>query len=150
MEESAELYWQRFETETGEKVIAKTMGQCFTSAKDRGDWGLAILTEKHFFFRKIAGQNWLSGLFKASSTGKEPERIEDMVFALSEISGIGEPRRSLFDRIFGTPFSVFTIKRFSEPEGEPLRFSVDPKGGFLQALQDSLRSDAFPPDGSKA
>ncbi len=135
MEESVEVFWANFEKETGEKVLDRTMAQRFSSPKDRGDWGLLVLSPTGLRFRPTPGQNWFSSLFKASSAPVPARADEDIFISYASMLSLRNPPRKFLDFLFGTPFLAFDI-RFSSPQGEEqLRFAVDPKSDFLVSLK---------------
>jgi len=135
MEESVEIFWANFEKETGEKVLARTMAQRFSSPKDRGDWGLLVLSPTGLRFRPTPGQNWFSSLFKASSAPVSLRANEDIFIPYGTMVSMQTPGRKFLDFLFGTPFLAFEI-RFGSSEGEQqLRFAVDPKSDFLVSLK---------------
>ncbi|MDX9826386.1 MAG: hypothetical protein RBT73_01450 [Spirochaetia bacterium] len=135
MEESVELFWANFEKETGEKVLSRTMAQRYSSPKDRGDWGLLVLSPTGLRFRPTPGQNWFSSLFKASSAPAPSQTNEDIFIPYATMLNLESPQRRFMDFLFGTPFLAFDL-RFSSPGGEKqLRFAVDPKSDFLDKLK---------------
>lgn len=135
MDMSVEEFWQNYEREIGEKIISRTMAQCFVSAKDRGDWGLLVLSTSALRFRKTPGDNWFSSLFKASSTKIQDTKVEDNTIPLSAIKEITDPPKKLLDMLFGSPFKQVTV-RFSElGEEKTLRFALDPKSDLLVQLK---------------
>lgn len=140
MDVSVEEFWRNYEREIGEKVIARTMAQCFASAKDRGDWGLLVLSESALRFRKTPGENWFSSLFRASAPRLEDTKVENTNIPFASITSITDPPKKLLDVLFGSPFSQFIV-HFSDLGGEKaLRFAVDPKCDLLARLKDSIRS----------
>ncbi len=135
MEESVEVFWANFEKETGEKVLARTMAQRFSSPKDRGDWGLLVLSPTGLRFRPTPGQNWFSSLFKASSAPVPSAANEDVFITYSSMLSLQSPGRKFLDFLFGTPFLAFNIQ-YKNPAGEGhVRFAVDPKSDFLDTLK---------------
>ncbi len=135
MEESVEVFWATFEKETGEKVLARTMAQRFSSPKDRGDWGLLVISPTGLRFRPTPGQNWFASLLKASSAPVPAQANEDIFIPYTTIISLQNPGRRFFDFLFGTPFLAFDI-RYNSPKGEEqIRFAVDPKSDFLTALK---------------
>lgn len=143
-EESARQYWERFEREAGERVLARTMGQLFSRPGDKsekGDWGLAILTGTRFFFRKMRGENWLLAMFRAPSASRAAETIEDVIIPLARIASVESPKPSLMDRIFGSPQrSVILTERplDGSAEGPVRRFTIDARSGFYEALRGAI------------
>jgi hypothetical protein len=138
MEKSAEAFWAAFETETGEKVLSKTMGQIFDSPSDRGDWGLLVLSPSSFRFRKTPGQNWFASLFKASSPPPPQTAADDLVIPLTSIKNLKLPPKKLLDMLFGSPFVIFTLEHETFSGAVKTRFGVDPKSEFFISLKKSL------------
>lgn len=139
MEESVEVFWANFEKETGEKVLARTMAQRFSSPKDRGDWGLLVLSPTGLRFRPTPGQNWFSSLFKASSAQVPSQANEDIFIPYVNIVGLQNPGRKFLDFLFGTPFLAFDIRFTSLTGEEQVRFAVDPKSDFLDSLKTMMK-----------
>lgn len=138
MDLSVEEFWQNYEKEIGEKVLSRTMAQCYLSAKDRGDWGLLILSATALRFRKTPGENWFSSLFRAGSAKLDESKFEDSTIPFSSILEVSDPPKKLLDMLFGSPFRQFVV-RFMEGEKELLiRFAVDPKCDLLARLKESV------------
>lgn len=140
MDVSVEEFWRNYEREIGEKVLSRTMAQRFASAKDRGDWGLLVLSASALRFRKTPSDNWFSSLFRSSSAKVPESQIEDSAIPFSSILEVSNPPKKLLDILFGSPFSQFTL-RFSEGGKETsLRFAVDPKSDLVGRLKECLIS----------
>ncbi len=139
MDASVEEFWQNYEREIGEKVLSRTMAQCFVSAKDRGDWGLLVLSASALRFRKTPGENWFSSLFRATPSKLDDTKVENTTIPFTSIASIANPPKKLLDILFGSPFSQFIVN-FSDVSGEKsLRFAVDPKCDLLIKLKDCVR-----------
>jgi hypothetical protein len=138
MEPSVEAFWNEFERETGEKVLAKTMCQCFSSPKDRGDWGLLVLSPSSIRFRRTAGENWFSSIFKASSS-EAPKKIEeDLRISLDAIQEVSRPEKKVLDFLFGSPFLSISIRYGPSDNPMHIRFAVDPKSDILRLLEEKV------------
>jgi hypothetical protein len=135
MDENVEAFWAKFEKETGEKVLARTMGQYFATPKDRGDWGLLVLSPTGIRFRKTPGENWFASLFKASSPSVTVGSEEDIFIPYASIAKISNPPRKFLDFLFGTPFLAIIISFAKNGEDQEARFAVDPKGDFYAKLE---------------
>ena len=140
MADEAAEFWSAFEKETGEKVLARSMGEWFKGGgADRGLWGLLILTDKSFRFKYMPSENWILSLFKRASKSKSSDKQLDIVVARSDIASIVAPRRDFFAKLFGPAFPRFsvTVRSPARPEGgeETYSFSVDPSSGIVAALQ---------------
>jgi len=136
MEQSVEAFWENFEQETGEKVLAKTMSQRFASPKDRGDWGLLVLSPSGLRFRKTPGENWFASLFRASSPSVPGKSEQDLVIPFSSIVSISTPPKKFLDFLFGSPFQTFRVEFTKKDAREDVRFAVDPKNSFVARLKE--------------
>jgi hypothetical protein len=135
MDDEAAEFWSAFESETGEKIEARSMGELYqTSGRDSGLWGLLVLTDKSFRFKYMPSDNWLSSIFKKTSRSSKPKETHDIVVPRGDIISINAPKGGFLARLFGPAFPHFTIA-FHDAEGEKLHsFSVDPGSGLLAAL----------------
>lgn len=136
MDETVEVFWANFEKQTGEKVIAKTMGQYFAAPKDRGDWGLLVLSPIGIRFRRTPGENWFASLFKASAPSVTIGSEADIFIPYASITNISNPPRKFLDFLFGTPFLAIIIAFEKNGEDQEVRFAVDPKGDFYAKLRE--------------
>jgi hypothetical protein len=140
METSAEEFWSRYEAEVGEKVLARTMGQSFFSNKDKGDWGLVVLTEGALRFRRTPGESWFASLFRSSSLSPIPAKAEeDIAIPLEVIHSVSSPKRRFLDFLFGGPFLMLTVAYDTEKGKEEIRFAVDPKSDLKVLLENRLK-----------
>jgi len=142
-----ELYWKRFEQETGERVEARTMGQWFEGASaDDGLWGLLVLTDRSVRFRHQPSDNWFSSFVKNQSRSSSPRGPIEIVVPRDRLVGLEEARRGFLDRLFGPAFPRFRLRWRAAPgEGgsadadeETALFSVDDRQVFLEALRNAL------------
>ena len=135
MADEAAEFWSKFEEETGEKVEARSMGECFqASDRDSGLWGLLVLTDKSFRFKHMPSDNWLSAIFKKADRSKEQKKDMSITIPRGDIVEVIAPRGGFFARLFAPAFPHFILR--CKAEGEELRysFSVDPGSGLLPAL----------------
>ena len=139
MEESVEAFWAKFEAETSEKVLSKTMAQYFPGPGDQGSWGLLVLSPGGLRFRPTPGQNWFTSLFGSSSARVSEKVEEDLVIPFSSMTKVDFPRRRFLDSLLGSPFLAVSITYAGPLAEREARFSVDPKGDFSKKLQE-LRS----------
>lgn len=133
MADEAKEFWNAFETETGEKVEARSIGECF---RDKGPtlWGLLVLTDKSFRFRYMPSDNWFSSLFKKGPLGKsQADEPLDIAIPLEELEAEVAERKGFFARLTGPAFTQFSAKRRGEER--VYRFSADPGSGFIKALK---------------
>ncbi|MDR2477789.1 MAG: hypothetical protein LBD48_00595 [Treponema sp.] len=78
-QKSAGEFWREYEEKTGEKVLARSIGQ-YVSGWEEFDrqgwnsiWGLLIATSGGFRFHHFAQQNWLNALLNFGSGGEGPK-----------------------------------------------------------------------------
>lgn len=72
-----EAFWADYEKQTGEKVLARTLGHYISGWDEFGGtelWGLAIATDGGFRFHHFPHENWLMGLTRGSGKGTAKER----------------------------------------------------------------------------
>jgi hypothetical protein len=135
MDESAQAYWVEFERQTGEKPLSKTMCQRFGPSREKGEWGLLILTDAHVRYRKIPGDSWLSSLIGRKEKSSEPGSGEDLVIPRDVITGITRRKKKFLDYFFGSPFSGISISYATAGTFESLELSIDPKSDILEILE---------------
>ncbi len=140
---NAERFWSDFEADTGEKVVARSMGIWHEAGNPKGLWGIAILTDKSFRYKYLPSRSLVLGLFRQPN-GTEQEREEvDIVAPLEKIESLREEERGFLARLFLGPFRRIELS-WREAEGE-LRtesFSVDPSGGIAGKLHLALSGKA--------
>ncbi len=141
MEEDALKFWSDFERETGERVVARSVGTWYEEGnEERGVWGLVILTGASFRFKYLPSENWFASMFKAARKGSA-RTIEDITVPRERLRDLVEPPRTLASRLFGSAFPRFTL---SWNEGEKLRsesFAIDPSTGLLPRLREALAAN---------
>jgi hypothetical protein len=145
MDDTAEAFWAGFEKEIGEPVLARTMGQYLASSKDRGDWGLFVLSPSGLRFRRTPGENWFASLFRSSSVSVPKEKEADIVIPYADITRIAFPPKKFLDALFGSPFLVFSVfykESGAAPEGEgcEARFAIDPKSDIPARLKEFAKT----------
>lgn len=142
MADEAAEFWSAFEKETGEKVLARSMGEWFrprgSEARGSGDyglWGLLILTDKSFRYKYIPSENWIMSIFKRVDKSAAKEKPVDIVVPREDIERVVAPKRGFMQRIFGPVFPRFTVFARGAAEETGYSFSVDPSAGILAALE---------------
>lgn len=145
MDDTAEAFWASFEKETGEPVLAKTMGQYLASAKDRGDWGLFVLSPTGLRFRRTPGENWFASLFRTSSVSVPKGKEADIVIPYTAITRVSFPPKRFLDVLFGSPFLAFCVfYREGALAGDgaeiEARFAIDPKSDIPARLKEFART----------
>jgi hypothetical protein len=139
-DDEAVKFWSDFERETGEKVVARSIGELYESPSDVGVWGIIILTDKCFRFKRMKSDNWLSALFRGASKKDDRPPKEDLVIRREALVSMDTPKRNLFAKLFGPAFPRFAL-RFDSLEGElEYVFSSDPSTGIVEALRKAIPS----------
>jgi hypothetical protein len=87
---SPEAFWQEYEEKTGEKVLARSLGQ-YVSGWDEFDpppgvpiWGLIIATSGGFRFHHFPQANWLTALASLGS-GDDPPKEKTIFIPSAQI-----------------------------------------------------------------
>ena len=79
-EKTADLFWQEFEEQTGEKVLSRGLGKYvsgwdeFDEKKWNGIWGLLINTSGGFRFHHFPQTSWLTALGNFGSVKPPKEK----------------------------------------------------------------------------
>ena len=74
-------FWREYEEKTGEKIIARSLGQYVSGWDEFGDsgrnplWGLIIATSGGFRFHHFAQANWLSALLGSGGEAQKEKTI---------------------------------------------------------------------------
>jgi hypothetical protein len=140
MADEAKEFWDAFESETGEKVEARSIGEYYKDGNEAtGIWGLVVLTDKSLRFRHMPSDNWFSSLFKrADRSSKEAKAPIDLAIARADILSMEGPKRGFIARLFGPAFHRFAvIARSGEGERRYL-FSIDPSSDLVPSLEKTL------------
>lgn len=135
MDDSVKAFWDAFEKDTGEKVIARTMGQYLSSEPGTKPlWGLLVLTDSSLRFRPTPGENWFAGMFKNTPSSVSNRQEDDIRVPLEAILDVSSPRKSLADRIFGTSMDSFELRIDRAGREERLKFLLDPRNEVTPRL----------------
>jgi hypothetical protein len=93
-DKNADDFWREYEEQTGEKVLAKALGQYISGWKEFDDagttplWGLAIATSGGFRFHHFPQQNWLDALIRPPATSGTPREKTLFIPAGSIVSAV--------------------------------------------------------------
>jgi hypothetical protein len=141
MADEAAEFWMAFEKETGEKVVARSMGEWFKGGgNEHGYWGLVILTDKSFRFRYMPTDNWILSLFKRADKSKD--KAFDIVVSREDIVRVVAPKRDFLARLFGPAFPRFSVVARGEAGEASHFFSADPSTGLVAALEEAVARNA--------
>ena len=79
-EKTADMFWQEFEEQTGEKVLSRSLGKYisgwdeFDENKWTGIWGLLITTSGGFRFHHFPQVSWLMAITSFGSVKQQKEK----------------------------------------------------------------------------
>ena len=70
-----EKFWTDYEASIGEKVLAKSLGQCLSGWPEYPMplWGLAIATSEGFRFHHFPHEGWLTAISRTTMGGEAPK-----------------------------------------------------------------------------
>jgi len=78
-EENPDSFWQEFEEKTGQKVLARSIGQYIYGWEDFDDrgwkdiWGLLIATSGGFHFHHFPQYSWIDSMVSLTGRGSGPK-----------------------------------------------------------------------------
>jgi hypothetical protein len=112
-------FWQEYEENCGEKVLAYTLGQ-YLSGWDEFTiplWGLLIVTEGGFRFHHFPHEGWIQTLSRISSGGEAPK--EKTIFIPNDkiVSVELRVEKSLLKRVFLAGLPKLVV-RYGDKGGE--------------------------------
>jgi hypothetical protein len=132
-------FWREFETETGERVQAKAVGELYEGDREKGVWFLLVLTDKSFWFKQMPTSNPLASLLGPRLFAPRPAIDYTLKIPREDLVSLEEPEpRSWFAR-FAFPKLTLTWR-----EGEATssrRFSMDPSMDLLPQLRELFKGD---------
>ncbi|MDR1278960.1 MAG: hypothetical protein LBK02_09420 [Treponema sp.] len=145
-EQTPEEFWRDYEQQTGEKVLARSMGR-YLSGWDEFDqsgdtllWGLLILTDRSFRFHHFPQTSWLDALTRFNSGGV-PAKEKTFCIPREWINSTELRReKKLWRRLFA-PHPPLLIIRYRNGEGQEREILAE-TGTTAQALADLPDSEA--------
>lgn len=142
MSDDAAEFWQAFETETGEKVEARCIGE-WLRGEGGSLWGLLVLTDKNFRYRHLPSEGWFESLLKFGSRNRKnapSDKVVDIVIPREQLVLDIAIKRGLLTRLIEPAFPRFTARRAGTEE--VYVFSADPGGNLVAALRAIAASKA--------
>ena len=118
-----EDFWRDYEEKTGEKVMARCLGQYVSGWEEfegtTGLWGLIIFTSGGFRFHHFPQHNWLESMIRSSSH-EEPK--EKTIFIPKEkiISARYIEEKSWWKKIFRANWPHLSIIYNSHPDNSDM------------------------------
>lgn len=144
MEDEVARFWQAFETETGERVEAKAMGELRFGEDDARVWCLLVLTDQSFWFKQVPSDNWITSFFHSGArfSMSRPADEHTLRIAREHLLALEEPNRKRLGWFSRPAFPELTL---TWRDGETIgmrRFSMDPSTDLLPRLRFILRDPA--------
>ena len=129
-------FWREYEEKTGEKVLARSLGQFISGWKEfegtTGLWGLIIATTGGFRFHHFPQQSWLTAFSQ-----REPPK-EKTIFIPKEkiIRAQLIVETKWWKKIFGSPSPRLLIHYHDETDGEKQLWleANQIQGDFVESL----------------
>jgi len=139
---SPEDFWREYEEKTGEKVLARGMGQ-YVSGWDEFDsppgnpiWGLIIATSGGFRFHHFPQANWLTALSQFGSGGEAPKEKTIFIPGNAILSAVLRKETKWYKRIFSSipPHLIIRYRDQSGAEKELLLYAEHQPEGIAEQL----------------
>ena len=139
---SPEEFWTEYEEKTGEKVIARSLGQYisgweeFDNPPGKPVWGLIIATSGGFRFHHFPQVNWLTALSRLGSVDDPPKEKTIFIPGSRIVSAVLHRETKWYRKIFSPGVPRLEIHYLDESGTEKeLLLSVDHQpDGIAEAL----------------
>ena len=144
-DKSPEDFWREYEEQTGEKIIARSLGQ-YVSGWDAFDtppnaplWGLIVATSGGFRFHHFPQANWLSAIIRLGSLNDPPKEKTIFIPASRIMSAVLHKETKWYKKIFSPGIPLLVIHYRDDAGAEKkLMLQVDYKSdGIAEALVSS-------------
>jgi len=139
---SPEDFWREYEEQTGEKVIARSLGQ-YVSGWDEFDnpptaplWGLIVATSGGFRFHHFPQANWVSNIIRLGSANDSPEGKAIFIPSDRIVSAVLHRETRWYRKIFlpSVPRLVIRYRDDNGAEQELLLHAEYKPDGIAEAL----------------
>lgn len=139
-DDEAKEFWDAFESETGEKVEARSIGEYYRDGDESsGIWGLVVLTDKSLRFKHMPSDNWFSALFKMGGrSSKQAKAPIELAIPRSDILSMEGPKRGFLARLVGPAFHRFSVTARSEEGERRYLFSIDPSSDIIPSIEKAI------------
>ena len=137
---SPDDFWREYEEKTGEKIIARSLGQYISGWEEFGDsrrnpiWGLIIATSGGFRFHHFPQANWLTAL---TNIGGDPPKEKTIFIPHEKIISASLSKETRWYRKFISPSVPRLLIRYLDETGtgKDLLFYVEYKSdGIAEAI----------------
>ena len=130
---NVDQFWSDYEEKTGEKVIAKSLGQYLSGWDEFAIplWGLVIATSGGFRFHHFPHEGWFMILSRVS-TGREPPKEKTLFIpreAIKEAELIVEKR--LWKKILASSRPILSIRCNVDGIERNILFETDTGAGVV-------------------
>ena len=131
--DTAENFWQEYEEKTGEKILARCLGQYISGWEEFGDfriWGLVIFTSGGFRFHHFSQQSWLLSLVRTEAPKEKTIFIPNEKILSSKLI----KESNWWKRTFSSFWQRFLIQYLDNNGNEKqLSLDLDTKSGDLKS-----------------
>lgn len=143
-EKSPDVFWREYEEKTGEKVLARSLGQYISGWEEfdgngwNAIWGLVIVTSGGFRFHHFPQAGWMNVLF---NPGAEAPREKTFLVPKGRILSAGfRGDTKWWKRIFGPGVPQLAI-RYRNDAGEERELLLETEyraGGLVERLNEII------------
>ncbi|MBN2048843.1 MAG: hypothetical protein JW760_00240 [Spirochaetales bacterium] len=139
-----EEFWAAMEGQIGEKILIKSLGQCFSGHPDikKERWGVFFLTGCSFYFKTFEeSSGFLEGLIRRKKANPRENKELLISIPLEVIRETAFPQpKSAFQKIFSRPDEKISFRyKDAGDEETPFIFSlVTGKEEFLKIFETLL------------
>ena len=140
---SPDDFWRDYEDKTGEKVLARSLGQ-YVSGWEEFDnppgnpiWGLIIATSGGFRFHHFPQVNWLSALARLGSGEDAPKEKTIFIPGARIVSAVLRRETKWYKKLF-SPIPPHLLIRYLDEAGtekELLLYAEHKPDGIAEALE---------------
>jgi len=139
---SPEEFWLEYEEKTGEKVLARCLGQYVSGWAEFDDppgkpiWGLIIATSGGFRFHHFPQGNWLFSIVRLGSDDDAPKEKTIFIPRDKIVSAVLHRETKWYRKIFSPGIPVLQLRYLDEAgtEKEMLLYAEYKADGFAEAL----------------
>ncbi|MDR0512347.1 MAG: hypothetical protein LBG93_04510 [Treponema sp.] len=126
-DDSVDLFWEDFEDETGETVLAKSSGKYLSGWDEYPEplWGLIIATSGGFHFQHFPNDGGIFGMFRPSSSGKAPKKKTFLIKRETIIAVEVVQEKRLWKRLLFSSFPHIIIRFENNGEEKKVIIEVD-------------------------
>ena len=141
-DKSPEDFWREYEEQTGEKILARSLGRYVSGWEDFDNlsgglmWGLIVATSGGFRFHHFPQANWLNNIIRLGSANDPPREKTIFIPSGRIVSAVLHKETKWYRRIFlsDVPRLVICYRDESGAERELLLLAEYKPDGIAEAL----------------